>query len=36
MPAEIELPGVSAPRGPVGPHRPQYASPVAWAGVPTG
>jgi len=34
MPAEIELPGVSAPRGPVGPHRPQYASPAAWAGVP--
>jgi len=33
-PPEIELPGVSAPRGPVGSHRPQYASPVAWAGVP--
>jgi hypothetical protein len=31
---EIQLPGVSAPRGPVGPHRPQYAMPVAWAGVP--
>jgi hypothetical protein len=34
MPAEIELPGVSAPRGPVGLQRPQYASPAAWAGVP--
>jgi hypothetical protein len=33
-PSEIELPGVSAPYGPVGKHRPQYASPVAWAGVP--
>jgi hypothetical protein len=34
-PSEIELPGVSAPHGPVGSHRPQYANPVAWAGVPT-
>ena len=34
VPSEIELPGVSAPHGPVGPHRPQYANPVAWAGVP--
>ena len=33
-PSEIELPGVSAPHGPVGRHRPQYANPVAWAGVP--
>jgi hypothetical protein len=33
-PSEIELPGVSAPRGPVGKHRPQYATPVEWAGVP--
>jgi hypothetical protein len=33
-PNEIELPGVSAPRGPVGKHRPQYANPVTWAGVP--
>ena len=33
-PSEIELPGVSAPHGPVGPHRPQYANPVTWAGVP--
>jgi hypothetical protein len=32
-PSEIELPGVSAPRGPVGKHRPQYATPLAWAGV---
>jgi hypothetical protein len=31
---EIELPGVSAPRGPVGRTRPQYANPVAWAVVP--
>ena len=31
---EIELPGVSAPRGPVGRDRPQYAQPVEWAGVP--
>jgi hypothetical protein len=31
---EIQLPGVSAPRGPIGPHRPQYATPAAWAGVP--
>ena len=30
---ELELPGVSAPRGPVGKQRPQYASPVAWAGI---
>lgn len=30
---EIELPGVSAPRGPVGPHRAQYATPVQWAGL---
>lgn len=36
VPAEIELPGVSAPRGPVNPIRPQYAHPVAWAGVPIG
>ena len=36
VPSEIELPGVSAPRGPVNPNRPQYASPVAWAGVPVG
>jgi hypothetical protein len=34
VPDKVELPGVSAPRGPIGPHRPQYASPVAWAGVP--
>jgi hypothetical protein len=34
VPDEFELPGVSAPYGPVGPHRPQYASPVAWAGLP--
>ena len=34
VPAEVELPGVSAPRSPVNPNRPQYASPVAWAGVP--
>ncbi len=34
LPQEIELPGVSAPRGPVGVHREQYANPVAWAGVP--
>jgi hypothetical protein len=34
VPDEVELPGVSAPRGPIGAHRPQYASPVAWAGVP--
>lgn len=34
VPDEIELPGVSAPRGPVSPNRPQYASPAAWAGVP--
>lgn len=33
-PQEIELPGVSAPHGPVGKERPQYANPVAWAGVP--
>lgn len=33
-PDEIELPGVSAPRGPMGPHRPQYAKPVEWAGIP--
>ncbi|MFO7678758.1 MAG: hypothetical protein R6X34_01790 [Chloroflexota bacterium] len=32
-PKEVELPGVSAPYGPVGPHRPQYANPAAWAGV---
>ena len=31
---EVELPGVSAPRGPVNPHRAQYATPVEWAGVP--
>lgn len=30
---EFELPGVSAPRGPVGKERPQYANPVAWAGI---
>ncbi len=30
---EIELPGVSAPRGPVGKERPQYANPVEWAGI---
>lgn len=35
VPSEVELPGVSAPHGPVGAHRPQYASPVAWAGVPS-
>ena len=35
-PTEIELPGVSAPFGPVGTHRPQYTNPVAWAGVPNG
>ena len=34
IPAEIELPGVSAPRGPVDDHRPQSSNPVAWAGVP--
>jgi hypothetical protein len=34
VPDEVELPGVSAPRGPVGPHRSQYANPAAWAGVP--
>ena len=34
VPSEVELPGVSAPRGPVGPHRQQSANPVAWAGVP--
>jgi hypothetical protein len=33
VPSEVELPGVSAPRGPVNPNRPQYANPVAWAGV---
>jgi hypothetical protein len=33
VPSEIELPGVSAPHGPVGKHRPQYASPMEWAGV---
>ncbi len=33
-PSEIELPGVSAPHGPVGSHRPQYTDPVTWAGVP--
>lgn len=33
VPDEIELPGVSAPRGPMGPHREQYAHPVRWAGV---
>ena len=33
VPSEVELPGVSAPRGPVNPNRPQYAHPVAWAGV---
>jgi hypothetical protein len=33
-PNEFELPGVSAPRGPLGPHRAQFANPVAWAGVP--
>ncbi len=32
-PQEIEVPGVSAPRGPVGKERPQYASPVEWAGI---
>ena len=34
MPAEVELPGVSAPHGPVSQERPQYANPVEWAGVP--
>ena len=33
VPSEIELPGVSAPHGPVGNHRPQYATPAEWAGV---
>ncbi len=33
LPNEVELPGVSSPYGPIGPHRPQYANPVAWAGV---
>ncbi|MBE2200220.1 MAG: hypothetical protein IAE79_16515 [Anaerolinea sp.] len=33
IPDEIELPGVSAPRGPIDPKRPQYAQPVAWAGI---
>lgn len=32
-PQDIELPGVSAPHGPVGKERPQYANPVAWAGI---
>lgn len=31
--SEIELPGVSAPRGPLGPDRAQYANPVSWAGL---
>jgi len=30
---EIELPGVSAPRGPLSKDRPQYANPVKWAGI---
>ncbi len=34
LPDEIELPGVSAPFGPVDAHRPQYAAPTSWAGVP--
>jgi hypothetical protein len=33
VPDEIALPGVSAPLGPVGPHREQYAHPVLWAGI---
>lgn len=33
VPNEIELPGVSAPRGPVGNHRLQTVRPVEWAGV---
>ncbi len=33
LPPEFELPGVSAPRGPIDPRRPQYANPVAWAGI---
>ncbi|MCA9962214.1 MAG: hypothetical protein KC443_24430, partial [Anaerolineales bacterium] len=33
VPNEIELPGVSAPHGPIDPNRPQYAQPVAWAGI---
>ena len=33
VPSEVELPGVSAPRGPVGPHRLQSTNPVDWADV---
>jgi hypothetical protein len=33
LPREIGLPGVSAPRGPVSIHRPQFATPVHWAGL---
>lgn len=33
VPNEIELPGVSAPHGPVSNHRLQTAHPVEWAGV---
>lgn len=33
LPDEIELPGVSAPRGPLHPNRPQNATPTTWAGV---
>jgi hypothetical protein len=33
VPSEIELPGVSAPHGPVGNHRLQTIRPVEWAGV---
>lgn len=33
LPREIEMPGVSAPRGPISMNRPQYAAPVKWAGV---
>jgi len=39
-PREIELPGVSAPHGPMigdtGQERPQWANPAAWAEVPVG
>jgi len=35
LPDNIELPGVSAPRGPLGAGRQQVASPVAWAGLET-
>ncbi len=34
VPKEIELPGVSAPYGPLGENRPQSKNAVKWAGVP--